>query len=256
MINFPVGALPDAMKYIICSLVIYCLAPESNAQPVVADTAFASVAARNTIKVYEKYIEGQELIYSGSLYKELLRTNESHPYFLTAEWTFESVRFEGEKFDNVPLLYDIIADLLITESVTGNTQALPRDRVDNFSIQGHFFERVENKDFQNSLPRSGFFEVLYNGKTKVLCLRQKQLQEKADNNKIEMDFYEKWKYFVLRDGRYFQVKSKSSIIKLLADRKAELRSFVKRNNHLLTKNPDVALPAITREYDSLTANKK
>jgi|GEM_PF-1336527 len=244
------------MKYLLVCLFVGFAGRECLAQATLPDTAFITDAVKNTIRVYENYLEGQQLFYSGSLYSEPARTNQTHAFFLNNEWMPESITFDGQLFRNVPVMYDITSDELITESVTGNPQILPRDRISNFSLMGRYFEKIRNSDYESSLPRSGFFEVLYDGKTKVICLRQKFVQEKMEHNKIERDFYEKSKYFVLINGKFFQIKSKRSLLQLLEDRKTELRAFVKKNKNAFKNYPEVSLATISKEYDLLTAGKK
>ncbi|HYC84983.1 MAG TPA: hypothetical protein VEB86_07165 [Chryseosolibacter sp.] len=243
------------MKTTLALLVIVLLRLNAQAQGAVNDTAFIAEAVKNTISVYDKFLEGQQLFYTGSLFGEPVRTNETHAYLFTDEWSQEALTFDSELFYPVPLLYDITRDQLVTESVSGNMQAIPGDRVDNFKLRGEYFERISKDDYHGSLPRTGFYQVLYDGKTKVISLRQKLVQERVEQNKIQFDYYEKRRYYVLHGGKFIPVKSRKALISLLADRKAELKAHVK-NNRVVFKNLELALPGIAMHYDLLIADQK
>jgi hypothetical protein len=221
-----------------------------------ADTVFLSAAKENIVKNYESFIAGQQLYYNGSAYVEPQRTNEQHSFFLGEDWVFGEIVFDGETFTKIPLLYDIMIDQLITESRNGNMQVLPREKVKRFLFDGHIFENINNSAVGNSLPRSGYYEVLYGGRTKVICLHQKFTQEKIESHLLDIYFEERNRYFVLKDGAYLPIKSQRSLLKILNDHRSELKTFVRKNNSTLKGNRDLLLPAIARQYDTITGAQK
>jgi hypothetical protein len=239
------------MKFSFFLVIISFYSCRTFAQTTLSDTSFVNVSISNSIKAYERFIEGQQLYFNGSAYVEPERTNEEHSFFMTDDWTTGSVTFEGQHFTNVPLLYDIAQDQLITESATGNMQVLAQERVSGFSLGTLPFEKIENEKVANSLPGTGYFQVLYPGKTKLICLRQKSMQEKIDGNKIEVYFDEKSRYFVLLNGKYFPVKSRRSLLKLLPEHRNELRAFANRNRLNYNNNLDLTLAGMVTQYDAL-----
>jgi hypothetical protein len=238
------------------SLLIGLFSLTVQAQNLKPDSSFVNDAVASSVKIYDDFIHGQELFYNGSAYVEPARTGEPHPFFMSEDWTFGDLSFDGEIFRNVPLLYDIMIDQLITESATGNMQVLPREKVRWFTLSEKKFEYIDTKTVNNSLPRSGFYELLYGGKTKVICLRQKLQQEKIEARVLDIYYEEKNRYFVLRGDEFVSVKNKGSLIKVLKDQKSELKSFVRKNATQFNADRDALMAAIARQYDVLTTNKQ
>jgi hypothetical protein len=243
------------MKLFLC-LLTGLFGFSAQAQTIKGDTSFVADAVASSVRIYEGFIHGQELFYNGSAYVEPARTGDQHSFFLSEDWIFGSVSFDGETFNNVPFLYDIMIDQLITESATGNMQVLPREKVRWFTLGERRFENIDNKAANNSLPRSGFYEVLYSGKTKLICLRQKLQQEKIESRILDIYYEEKNRYFVLKNDEFIGVKNKGSLIKVLNDQKSQLKAFARKNAAQFGDNRDALMAAIATEYDLLTTNKK
>jgi hypothetical protein len=217
----------------------------SQAKP---DTLFIGEAKKNLASLYQETIQGQAKLYNGSEYLKPEQTNETHPFFLSDDWVFGSVEYDGETFENVPLLYDITSDKVVTEHFyTSNEMELVIDKLTAFSIPNHLFQKIADP----SLPQSGFYDVLYNGPTRTLARRQKKIQETIVSNKIEIDFEEKTRYFILKNNIYYAVKTKASILKVLEDQKSALRQYINKNSLNVRRDRETALSKISEYYDTL-----
>lgn len=238
------------MKKILLPIFIFSCFP-AFAQ-IAADTTFLTVSKANTARLYHNAIRSQSRLFNGSKYLGPRQTFEEHPYFLSEDWITGGVRYDGEVFQDVPLMYDLLNDVLVTEHApSGHAIALVRQKLDNFYLANHFFEKILNETVSNSLPKSGFYDVLYAGETKVVALRQKSLREKIEVREVIITYEEKNRYFLLRNGVYFQVKSKASALSLMEDRKQELKRFIKEQKISFPDNRELALGKMAEYYDSL-----
>jgi hypothetical protein len=218
----------------------------------VKDSIFLADAKKNTIKDYERAIQGQAKLYNGSEYVKPEQTGDSHPFYISDDWSFGFVNYDEERFENVPLLYDITSDKLVTENYyNASEMELVYDKLTGFSIANHIFEKIINQQVNNSLPQSGFYEVLYNGTTKTIARHQKKSQETIVSNEIEIDFEKKDHYFIYKSGSYYPVKSKGSVLKLLADEKSALKQFLNKNSINFKLDRENALARLAEYYDTL-----
>jgi hypothetical protein len=216
------------------------------------DTLFLVDAKKNAINNYQRVIQGQAKLYNGSEYVKPEQTGDSHPFYVSDDWSFGFVNYDGERFENVPLLYDITSDKLVTENYyNASEMELVYDKLTGFSLVNHIFEKITNQAVNNSLPQSGFYEVLYNGTTKTIARHQKKPQETIVSNQIEIDFEEKDHYFILKNGSYYPVKSKGSVLKLLADEKTALKQFLNKNSINFKLDREKALVRLAEHYDTL-----
>lgn len=240
------------MKLSICILAsIVCICP-GYAQLAVPDSVLLKASIASTVKLYEKSLEGQHLFFNGSSYVEPKRTGEDHPFFISEDWMEGSINYENNLFTKIPLLYDITSDQLITESYNFSYLALIPEKLKSFDFKNHFFIKIDNETVHNSLPKSGFYEVLYNGYTKIISLHEKQMQTKIESNELKIYFEIRNRYYVLKNSKYYGVKGKSSLLSVLTDQKSTLKSFIRKNHINFKNNREQALSQVAAFYDTLT----
>ncbi|MEO5600288.1 MAG: hypothetical protein ABIR06_05110 [Cyclobacteriaceae bacterium] len=219
-------------------------------QPV-QDTTFLVKAIQNSINAYRQAIGGQAKIHNGSKYLPPKEAGDYHPYFLSEDWLIGNVVYDEEHFDNVPLMFDILHSRLVTEhSSSGHAIQLIVEKLDQFSIAGHTFEKIDNASVNGSLPDTDFYDILYSGPTRVIAKRQKVLREKIVSNAIETLYDERFRYFLFKNGVFFQVKNKSAVLKILEDQKQPLKKFLKNNNMIFSDDKELALKRMAEFYDN------
>jgi hypothetical protein len=226
------------------------------AQPSSPDTAFVSAAIQNSISVYEKVIDGQQLFLNGGSYLITEGAKGEHPFYPTDDWVYGTIDLDGQLFSNIPLLYDITADQVLTESSNGSLLAFPEKKIRRFNMDKNLFVYIENSTVNNRLPKTGFYHFLYNGKTKVIAERRKRMQEEIESLELIRRYEVKYRYFILKNGSYSSVKSKSSILKVLADQKNGLKSFIRKEGISFKTNREQALSRVAEHYDTLKSQLK
>lgn len=216
------------------------------------DTLFVAAARQNATAIYLQAMHTQSRLYNGSKYFPPDHTLEEHPFFHSADWITGSVYYDGEYFRNVPLMYDMAGQMLMTEhAANGHAIRLVEEKLAHFTLDGHYFQRIINDSVANSLPSTGFYEVLYHGPTKVVMRRQSTLREQIISGAIERSYDHKSKFFVMRNGVFFPVKSKASVLKLLSNRKNELKRFVRQRKLSFSDNRQLALKSMAEHYDTI-----
>lgn len=216
------------------------------------DTAFIATAQTNTRILYNKALAAQSRLYNGGRYVLPKQTFEQHPYFHSEDWITGSLLYDGEYFHDVPLMYDLVNGALITEHFpSGHPIRLVREKLEHFSVADHYFEKIINDSVSGSLPGTGFYDVLYNGESKVVASRSKFLREKIEGTIVTFTYEEKNRYFVLRNGVFFPVRSKGSVLKLMDDRRQELRKHLKQQKIVFSDNRERALKSLAEHYDTL-----
>jgi hypothetical protein len=176
-------------------------------------------------------------------------SDEEHPYFSIDDWTFGSIVYWHELYENVPVMYDLSTDQVITEHNRGNAIKLFGEKVDGFIISDHIFERLRSNGKDNITE--GFYEKLYGGPSKVYAKHQKMYREELTSKEVIRHFEETSRYFVLKDSALNFVKTKSSIIDVFEDRKQEVKTFIKKNKIRFREKKGAAIVRVAEFYDSL-----
>jgi hypothetical protein len=233
---------------VFCLLVLFATSVMGQSK----DTAFVKAAIMQAHKLYSSTIQGQTTLYNGKDYKEPAQTNDQHPFYGSDDWVYGSVKYGGQAFPNVPLLFDVTTEKVITENYyNADELVLINEKLESFTIGDHRFKKIKTEDVGNSLPQSGFYQILHDGPSTLVAKRQKLMRERVEIDAIENDFEARDRYFIFKNGRYFQVKSKASILNVLSDQKQGLRQFIKKRRIRFKNNQDAALPLIAAEYDRL-----
>lgn len=217
------------------------------AQQFTADTAFVRAAKNKVISTYTLAIEHQSRLYNGGDYVMYISHDGEHPYYREDDWAFGTITYWNEAYANVPLMYDLSTDDVITEHMRGNQIRLLPYKIQGFTMHGHQFVRLTKA---NGI-QEGFYRVLHDGKTKVYSKYIKEYREKLETKQVIPLFREITRYYIKKDSTYFPVKNKASVIKTFADQKNEVKNFIRKNGIKFTNNREQALARIASFYDSI-----
>jgi hypothetical protein len=212
------------------------------------DTSFLAQSKTKSIALYTATIQHQSRLYNGSDYIIYLPKDEEHPYYGTDDWTSGSIVYWEELYENVPLLFDLSIDQVIAEHERGSPIRLVPEKVQRFTILGHTFIRLYRDD-KNRIS-DGFYDQLYNGKSKVYAKHSKTYRETLESHKVIPHFDEGVRYYLVKDGNFHVVKSKASVLQVLSDRKSEVKSFLRKNRIRYKDNREKAIVRVTEFYDT------
>lgn len=197
-----------------------------------SNPAFLDSSVNNALQQYTAVIERNSRLYNGSQFKayEVQDYDTGQPNFLSDDASPGAIRYDGQYFTNVYLFYNLVLDKIVIENPYDNSKMeLLKERVSGFSIAGHTFVRLPVDSSSKSPIQSGFYDVLYAGKTKVYARRSKEIAQKIEVGLEKKKFIERNKYFIYKEGSYFPVSNKSSVLRVLKDRKTALRTQMARN---------------------------
>jgi hypothetical protein len=213
------------------------------------DTLFLTESKEKVVALYNATIQHQSRLYNGSDYIIYISKDEEHPYFGTDDWADGSIVYWEELYENVPLLYDLSSDQVIAEHERGSPIRLVQEKVQRFTILNHTFVRLL-RDEKNRIS-DGFYDQLYNGKTKVYAKHSRTYRETLEAPRIIPHFDEGVRYYLVKDGNFHIVKSKASVIQVLGDRKSEVKSFLRKNRVRFNDDREKAIVRIAEFYDTL-----
>jgi hypothetical protein len=214
-----------------------------------ADTAFLTASKNRQVSLYTDYIHGQTRLNNGSEHRDYLARDEEHPYFGEDDWTYGTIVYDEEFYADVPMFYDLSKDKIITEhSLNGSKLELIPEKISRFTIDGHTFQRL--KQDKSRVITEGFYDVLYDGKTKVYVKREKSLQQRVETNDIIFDFEQKNRVYVFKDGVYHPVKKKKTLLEVFSDKKPEVRAFLNKSDRKYKSNREYAITRVAEFYDA------
>jgi hypothetical protein len=234
-------------------LVIGLFSIPVSAQTKLQDSLIFQAALSNTLAVYYSQLGDQSPLYNGSLYTPTGFTfRTGTPYFPSEQFDTGSVIYDGITFGHLPLLYDDLRQLLITKNDNYLLQ-LVNPRIRSFSIRGHSFIRLVADSLNPGISRTGFFEVLYPGPSKVLKETFKTIVEQPsiEENAIIRFIEESHDYFIRSGNTYRRVKSTGELTDILHDHQKEIRRFMKKNKLNFRRDKENTLIQVAGYYDQI-----
>src|ERR1700761_4395429 len=196
----------------------------SSAQNVPEDTLLYSSTAKRVIDYFNTSIAEQSEIYNGAKYELFPPANKGTFYFLDKNYCVPGlIRYNGTWFKNIPVLYDVHNDAMI--SVNGNNLfVLDAERTSDVYLLEHHFIYLNTKNPDDLAP--GFYDLLYDGKSQVLVKRTKLVDE---SKTTEIVYEDKTAIYVKKDSKYLPVSSKGALMDIFKDKSKELNQYLKSN---------------------------
>jgi hypothetical protein len=218
------------------------------AQRLLADTA-APMAYQQAVSVYNSAFQSQLRLFNGREYTEYNKVFlDGQPYYLTTTWLNAKVDYDGNAYDSVQVMYNLVTDELIVLNSDGTSKIrLLKDRVASFDIDGHHFVNVAADSMRTNLQK-GFYDVVADGHTTMLVRRTK-LIETLLSSTVEYRVSSKDRYYLRINDKYVQVRTKNDVLNALGDKKKELRQFIKANKIRFRRNPELGMQQIVTFYN-------
>ena len=236
--------MPKRLFYV---LLIYIFSQNVKAQSV--DDSTFNKSTSNMIDVYYQALDEQSPLYNGREYVEYPFTFlEGHPFFGSAVWVNGNINFDGMTFHEVPMVYDIIKDqVVILDFRKVFKITLPADKIQQFTISGHTFIRLLH-DSSNQI-KTGFYDQLYNGKIGLFAKREKKIYEKYLDLHTNNVAYEHNTYYIKKEGIYYMIKNKRTMLNILKSKKKEIQQYLRKNGIQFINNKEKAIIMAVEYYD-------
>ncbi|AHJ97443.1 hypothetical protein Hsw_1848 [Hymenobacter swuensis DY53] len=202
------------------------------------DSTLLVASVKSASSHYTAAISNNSELFNGPeyvFYNKALQKTKGHPFFETDQPQKGSVLYNGASFSDVPLLYDIKLDQLITfYPVSLLKIQLITPSVGSFSVNNHSFIYLSEDKEANFT--AGFYELLVSGEASVIARRVKETEKSIQGGQIEYSFIERDKYYIRYNEKPSLVSSAADITRLFPDQKKELQKFVKSNRLRFKKN--------------------
>jgi len=227
-------------KYRLIAFLLLIMQPSIMAEPVFA---YDTVNQQNN--------PDKLTLLNGRIWRNPYNRVTGDQFFLANIFFRGSVTFNGKKFDNLDLKYDIHNDELILSIESYPVIMLNKEMVDSFSLVSesrilHFINAGE--DTPGVLK--GYVNVLYGGPSAFYVKYAKMIQPLGDDG-IYDQFYQRHQAYLRKGAEIVPVEGKRNLLNLLEDKKSEIREYMKKNRIRIMKQDPYTYIRVLEYYDSL-----
>lgn len=187
---------------------------------------------------------------NGRLYTDNYPGVMGHQYLLSKVWENGVVYLRGDVQKELLINYDIVSDKLIWNKFHSDgaySIELNINDIEGFSIGGHKF--IKLSQFEGLKEAKGYYEVLYDGKVKLLLKWEKYISKVSNLNK-DISYLENT-FYIKNKNKLVKVNKRRSIISSLSDHAGNIEKYMKQKKfYVRTARPEDFVELL-KYYDSL-----
>lgn len=201
-------------------------------------------------KLYYDSLETTPAIYKGIEHAYYAYRIEGDPYFYSEDMTDCEITYNNFVYDSIQTYYDIHKQLLIIEhDKLSYDIALESKKISQFKIHGHLFENLYLDSLSGMV--NGYYDKIVDGEVKFYVRREKELRKEIENQSVRQWFVELNKYYILKEGIYYRVRRKSSVLKVLFEHKRKLKAYIRSKRISFNTFPEDGIEKIVEYYNEL-----
>jgi hypothetical protein len=180
-------------------------------------------------------------------------TSIHHPYFTDYRPVIGSLIFKNKSYEADALLYDIYMDKLVyryySSNLDINSISLDENFVLGFTIHNSTFRYFKDLTTKSGRKlKDGYYEMVYDGKQKLLVRWEKN---KSFDMYVSHKFSVSRRMYMLNDGQVVSIKNKWQLMNHFADKKREVKKFIKKKHILLELKNGSSVTEVFEYYESL-----
>jgi hypothetical protein len=242
-------------SYLLASGLLFLLF-SVNAQEAKQDSLLLSLSLQNANSLYKKTMANNSALFNGREYVSSDIRVQGFPAFESEDLEEGSVVYYDQVFENISCLYDLYTDEFITEHYnSGFRIILNSEKISQFGLLGHTFKRIVNDSLKKELPKTGFYDFLYENKSGVVAKRKKIIFEEIRDRSVYREYQSVNQYFVKKGNVYYPVKSKKSVLDVFEDHKKEVSRAFRKHKLKFRNNRERSIILMASEYDKLSTNE-
>jgi hypothetical protein len=223
---------------------------ESYSQHSDSNTANARMTD-SLFSMYKHSIGQGNRFYSGTEYIGYVMRPKGHPFFESDRMQLSEINFEGAVYSD-SVLYDLVNDALILKSYDGSYNLhMVDEKVRSFKYLGHLFVRLGTSSDSTNELSPGFYEQLYNGRSAVFVRHKKQLNTTTSQNEILSEYVQYDSYFIRKEGAYYSVSSKKTLLDALREKKPEVRKMLREQGLDFKTDPSSTTRKAVEFFDQI-----
>ena len=190
-------------------------------------------------------------LYTGNRQLPLGMVTQNHQYFKDEGYTKGRLSYCGIVYPDILLRWDLYRDELVMFSPANYNIVLINENLDFAEIYGYHIFNF-HPDGLPGCPAAGNYILLYSGAYLLLEKFNVNLYRKEENNTINYYFSHSTNFYLQKDGAYFKIKNRRTLLKTLDTNRKELRRLIRANEYRYRRNAEQMVLGVVREHEKLS----
>ncbi|MHA4807137.1 hypothetical protein ACX0G9_03475 [Flavitalea flava] len=199
-------------------------------------------AKEYALTIYHNFLGEQSSVYNGIANISYDPATRGHAYFQIDSLVEGTIIYEGIQYRDMPLMYDLVLDQPILLNEGGYLIGLINRNVREFFLMGHHFINTG----------SGYIDLMSQGRLTLKAKRTKKIEESIEGMTLIHTIVPKDYFYVVKDSVTTEISNQRSLLALMADKKKEVKQFIRANKIKFRKDRENAIVSITGYYNQLS----
>lgn len=201
------------------------------------------------VALYYDSLGEQSPLFNGREYVDYAGTiQKGHPFFGTTEFSKGVIHYDGMVYREAMILFDIIKEKVLIQHYNNIFRIdLPVEKITEFILPNHHFVKLYPDSA--GILSEGFYEILYQGSTRLYVKRKKEIRVDRNGTDILNVVDEVDVFYILKQGRYHAVRTQGSLLRVLSDKRDAIRQHLKRNGIKFRHDRQLAVVTAIQFYD-------
>jgi hypothetical protein len=202
------------------------------------DSSLTEVSLNKALSFYKEHTGGYVFVNSGIEYTSSFPKSAGHP-FLENSFFNGNITYNGILYIEVPMKLDLVNQELVVMNNQSLLSIIDKAKVEDFTINNRYFINLTKEKYP-FVSEYGFYELVYKNDMSVLVKKTKFVQPATKVDELNT-FLELNKFFVLSKNQFHLIKTEKDLLKLLGNKKAEVREVLKSKKIKFKNNPEQAI---------------
>lgn len=184
--------------------------------------------SQNYLSLYKEQLPYFQELITGGQYREPPLNYEGNPYLIDRKFGEGSLSINKISYTEVPLLYDVNADVVVTFHPIYNQKILIKsEKIEEFQLKdGSVFRKMAGND-SYGLDKNGFYQVLNDGEIKVLIKHSKYIDPTNTVGKFTHVYLERQDYFYWYKDEFVLIRKQKQAFKSLGLSRKDVKKHLK-----------------------------
>jgi len=195
-------------------------------------------------------------LFSGNREKPIVKQLTNHQYFKEQDFIVGRLSYGGIVYPDVSLRWDLYRDELIVLSPANYNIVLNNGSIDFAEIYGYHIFYL-HPDSLAGCPEAGNYIRLYAGDDFLLLEKLTNTMYRDENvqrNKYVYYFDLSTNFYLQKNGTYYKISNRRSLLKTLETHRKELRRFISARNMRYKQDAEKMVLEVVKEHEKLSRN--
>ena len=241
-------------RLLLLALYFSFLSTGLTAQTAAKDSVFYNQVLNQAAIGYQQMMADESRLINGAQYAGYpFSFIKGHQFFDSTVSYKGTIVYDHIFYQDIQLQYDEIADLVIVHNNFRKIE-LSSERISRFTIMGNKFARIEkNSNSSSSIGKTGFYQVLYEGKIHVYKKEVKEIFDEltSDQGVLHRILVNEY-YFIKKDNSYLPVSKKKDLLNAYKDKRKEIREYISSKHLSYREDKEELILKVSEYYDQIT----